>query len=122
MVKLVEMDEVITLAQQMKTKSNEPVTLINRFHVPAEVEEEFLERWEEDGQFMLSQGCLSGQLHKGIEGSSSYINIAVWESAAAFVKAFSNPEFQAVLASYPENISASPHLFEKIAVPGVCVA
>lgn len=116
------MDEVITLGQQMQTKSNEPVILINRFHVPSEDEKEFLRLWEEDGQYMLSNGCLSGQLHKGIEGSSSYINIAVWESAAVFVKAFGNPEFQAVLNAYPENITVSPHLFEKVAVPGVCVA
>ncbi|XEN31568.1 hypothetical protein M728_002165 [Ensifer sp. WSM1721] len=36
--------------------------------------------------------------------------------------AFSHPEFIAKLSDYPSSGVASPHLFQKVAVPGVCVA
>jgi hypothetical protein len=49
-----------------------------------------------------------------------FLNYAVWESVAAFRAAFSQPEFQQALSKYPDSAVASPHLFRKIAVPGVC--
>ena len=33
---------------------------------------------------------------------------------------FAQPEFQEALSAYPESAVASPHLFRKVAVPGVC--
>jgi hypothetical protein len=48
------------------------------------------------------------------------LNYAVWEPAEAFRAAFSQPEFREALRKYPENIVASPHLFQKITVPGIC--
>jgi hypothetical protein len=47
---------------------------------------------------------------------------AVWESTAAFRSAFSHPEFVAKLSAYPSSAVATPHLFQKVAVNGVCVA
>jgi hypothetical protein len=49
-----------------------------------------------------------------------FLNYAVWESAEAFRTAFSRPEFREALAKYPESAVASPHLFRKVAEPGVC--
>jgi len=49
-----------------------------------------------------------------------FINYAVWESTEHFRKAFSNPEFQSNLDNYPASAVASPHLFKKVAVPGIC--
>ena len=37
-------------------------------------------------------------------------------------RAFGDPEFQAKLGQYPPSAVASPHLFRKVAVPGICVA
>jgi len=49
------------------------------------------------------------------------LNYAVWEATADFRAAFSHPEFRAKLSSYPSSAVASPHLFQKVAVPGICV-
>jgi len=67
-------------------------------------------------------GFISTQLHRAIGDSPAYLNYAVWESTAAFRAAFANPEFRAKLSAYPGSAVASPHLFQKVAVPGVCVA
>ncbi len=50
-----------------------------------------------------------------------FFNYAVWESVTAFRDAFSDPEFQATFARYPASTVASPHLFQKMAVRGICV-
>jgi hypothetical protein len=44
------------------------------------------------------------------------------EVMRASASAFSHPEFQAKLSAYPSSAVAAPHLFEKVAVPGICVA
>ena len=66
-------------------------------------------------------GFISTQLHKGIGGSRVFVNYAVWESVADFKRAFNDPEFQARMQDYPSSVVASPHLFQKVAVPRVCV-
>jgi hypothetical protein len=35
--------------------------------------------------------------------------------------AFADPAFQATFARYPDSTVASPHLFQKVAVSGICV-
>ena len=50
----------------------------------------------------------------------TFINVAEWESSAAMRNAMSSPEFQASLARYPESAVASPHIFTKVVVPGIC--
>jgi quinol monooxygenase YgiN len=121
-VKLVEMDPGTTFQKQLAGAGNGPVVLINRFSVPPEFEEEFLELWQEDASFMLAHGCLSAQLHKGTEGSTSFVNIALWENPQALARARGSDEFQRLIARYPDTCTISPHLFTRIAVPGVCVA
>jgi heme-degrading monooxygenase HmoA len=66
-------------------------------------------------------GFISTQLHRGIGGSSVFVNYAVWESVEHFKGAFSDPEFQAKMKDYPSSAEASPHLLKKVAVPGICV-
>lgn len=46
----------------------------------------------------------------------------MWESTADFRAAFANPEFRSKLGAYPSSVVGSPHLFQKVAVPGICVA
>nr|WP_027668712.1 antibiotic biosynthesis monooxygenase family protein [Rhizobium leguminosarum] len=67
-------------------------------------------------------GFISTQMHRAIGESPAYLNYAVWESTADFRAAFSHPEFRAKLSAYPSSAVASPHLFQKVAVPGICVA
>lgn len=61
-------------------------------------------------------------LRRAIGESPTYLNYAVWESIAAFRAAFTHPDFVAKLSDYPSSAVASPHLFQKVAAPGVCVA
>ena len=81
----------------------------------------FMEAWRADGEFMQQQpGSISTQLHRGIARSTTFINVAEWESIEAFRAAASKPEFQASLSGYPDSAVASPHLFTRVAVPGIC--
>ncbi len=67
-------------------------------------------------------GFISTQLHRALGESATYLNYAIWESTEAFRSAFGHPDFQAKLANYPASAVASPHLFQPVAVPGICVA
>lgn len=94
---------------------------MNTFHVAPEDVDGFMEAWRADGEFMQKQpGDISTQLHRGIAGSTTFINVAEWESIDAFRAAAGNPEFRASLARYPDSVVASPHLFTRVAVPGIC--
>jgi heme-degrading monooxygenase HmoA len=100
-----------------------PVVLVNVFTLDKADEESFLRAWQDDAVFMKRQpGFISTQLHRAIGDSPTYLNYAVWESTAAFRAAFTNPEFRARLSAYPASAVASPHLFQKVAVPDICVA
>jgi heme-degrading monooxygenase HmoA len=119
---LIEMDTRVPLTQQLKECSDAPVVLINTFTIDPGETEQFLAAWSADAAIMKRQpGFISTQLHRGIAGSAVFLNYAVWESADHFKRAFTNPEFQASLRSYPPSATASPHLFRKVAVPGICV-
>jgi heme-degrading monooxygenase HmoA len=121
-MQLREMDEQITYMQQLQEDVG-PVVLINQFSVAPEDAERFLEVWAADAAFMKRQpGFVSTQLHRGTAGSTTFVNVAVWESARALGDAFRSPEFQRRAAGYPESAVATPHVFQKLAVPGICVA
>jgi heme-degrading monooxygenase HmoA len=121
-MRLEEMDDQTTYFQQLEADGG-PVVLINRFKLPPEDVERFLEVWAEDAAFMRRQpGYISTQLHRGTAGSTTFMNVAVWESARALGAAFRSPEFQGHVGRYPERAVAAPHVFEKVAVPGICVA
>lgn len=99
------------------------VVLVNVFTLAPADEQAFLQAWQDDALFMKRQpGFISTQLHRAIGESPTYLNYAVWESTEAFRNAFTNPQFRAKLSSYPASAVASPHLFQTIAVPGICVA
>ncbi len=120
MVTTQELDERVPFAQQLG-ESEGPIVFFNTFHVDPEDVDTFLEAWTADGEFMKKQpGYVSTQLHRGISGSTTFINVAVWNSVEAFRNAASSPEFQASLSRYPDSAVASPHIFTKVAVPGIC--
>ena len=100
-----------------------PVVLVNVFTLDAADEQSFLESWQNDAAFMKRQpGFISTQLHRAVGDSATYLNYAIWESNAHFRAAFTNPEFRAKIAVYPASAVVSPHLFQKVAVAGICVA
>jgi heme-degrading monooxygenase HmoA len=121
MLQLAEMDDRVRLADQLAQEVG-PVILINTFQVAPEEADALLEAWAADAAHLKRQpGFISAQLHRGIAGSGVFLNHAVWESVQAFRDAFADPQFQDTFARYPDSTVASPHLFQKVAVPGICV-
>ena len=113
--------EEVPLADQLAEEVG-PVTLINTFKVAPEDADALLEAWAADATYLKTKpGFISTQLYRGVAGSGVFVNQAVWESVEAFRNAFGDPQFQATFARYPDSTVASPHLFQKVAVPGICV-
>jgi len=116
------LDPAFPIERQIAIEAS-PVVLVNVFTLDQADEQTFLDAWRDDAAFMKRQpGFISTQLHRAIGESPTYLNYAVWDSTADFRTAFSHPEFRAKLSSYPSSAVASPHLFQKVAVPGICVA
>jgi heme-degrading monooxygenase HmoA len=116
------MDPTFPIDRQIALDAS-PVVLFNVFTLDKADEESFLAAWQKDAAFMKQQpGFISTQLHRAIGDSPTYLNQAVWESTTDFRAAFTHPQFRAKLSAYPSSAVASPHLFQKVAVPGVCVA
>jgi len=122
MAKLIEMDPKVPVFEQMMNVDGGAVILINKFNVDPDEVDQFLSAWTADAAVMKRQpGFISTQLHRGIAGSSVFVNYAVWESTEHFKRAFGNPEFQSKLRDYPSSAVGSPHLFRKVAVARICV-
>jgi len=122
MLSLRPMDPAFPIERQLAVDAS-PVVLVNVFTFDQADEHALLEAWEHDAQFMKQQpGFISTQLHRAIGESPTYLNYAVWETTAAFRAAFTDPEFLARLSDYPSSVVATPHLFRKVAVSGICVA
>lgn len=120
MIKLVEMHEKVTVFEQMESNVDS-VILINKFNVKPDEVNRFLKDWAEDATYFKQQpGFISAQLHRGIGGSCVFVNYAVWESTEHLKRAFNSPEVQSKLERYSPSVVASPHLFKKIAIPGIC--
>jgi len=116
------LDPAFPIERQLAVDAS-PVVLVNIFTLDKADEQAFLEAWQDDAQFMKQQpGFISTQLHRAIGEGSAYLNYAVWETTAHFRAAFTNPTFRAKLSVYPSSAIATPHLFRKVAVPGICAA
>lgn len=122
MTMLRPMDPAFPIERQLAVDVS-PVVLVNIFTLDKADEAAFLQAWQDDAVFMKQQpGFISTQLHRAVGESPCYLNYAVWETTGHFRKAFSNPGFRAKLSGYPLSAVATPHLFQKVAVPGVCVS
>ena len=123
MAKMVEMDERVSIFAQMDEDVKGTVILINKFSVKPEEFDQFLKGWAMEAEkFKQQPGYISTQLHKGIGKSGIFINYAVWESITHFKKAVTNIiNPQDPVSAFPPSTIASPHLFKKMAIPGLCV-
>ena len=127
MAKFVEMDDRVKFKDQIEEKLMGSVILINKFNVKPNKVEQFLKDWAEDAaRFKQEPGFISTQLHRGIGKSSVFINYAVWESMEHYKKAvnkilFSTQSQSPLLKYGDKSLVISPHLFTKVAVPGICV-
>ena len=84
MPQMIEMDKNVTLRDQLQHEVG-PVILINTFTVQADEADQLLRAWAADAAYFKQQpGFISTQLHRGIGGSSVFVNYAVWESMEQF--------------------------------------
>ena len=121
MVQLKPLDELVPIFHQLNADVS-PVVLVNVFTVSESDIPALLKAWEDDANWMKKQpGYISTQLHRGIAGSTVFMNYALWESVAHFRAAFTHPDFKKALEHYPSSAIASPHLFTRLTVANLCV-
>lgn len=117
-----EMHSQINDLQQLNDEDG-PVVLVNRFTMADVDAERFLVVWADDAAFMKGQaGFISTQLHRGVGAGTTFMNVAIWESAKALGNAFRSPAFQERAGRYPDSAVAVPQVFRKVAVAGICTA
>ena len=105
---------MIEFRREVDTNVSGPVTLVNELVVDDGEEKRFLATWGRVAEYMRAQpGFVSTRLHRGVGGSSRWLNYAVWASAADFRRAIDKPEFRALAAAIPAR--ASPHLYQSVA-------
>jgi heme-degrading monooxygenase HmoA len=119
--KIVNLDDRVTFKQQLAHNVG-PVVLMSTFLVPPDQVDNFLEGFKKQFAIMRKQpGLISAQLHRGVAGSSLFMNYIVWESIDAFRHGHELPEFQAQLKQYPPGIVVSASFFQRIAIRGMRV-
>lgn len=94
----------------------EHVVLINTFTVPEGKIEESIVFWEKSRDFLKGQpGYVSTKLHKSLKPDATFelINVAVWESAEAFMAASQNMRSE-LKESPVEGLTGDPALYEVI--------
>ena len=57
----------------------------------------------------------------GLTKSAAIAADLVFEFTEAIRQLYNNPDFPAKLSEFPPRTVAAPHLFRKVAVPGICV-
>ena len=121
MLQIKPLDESVPIFRQLDDNVS-PVILVNIFNVAETDIPALIAAWEADANWMKMQpGYISTQLHRGIAGSTVFMNYAIWESVAYFRAAFNHPDFKSALGQYPDSAVASPHLFTRCTVPNLCV-
>jgi heme-degrading monooxygenase HmoA len=121
-ITLAELDPAAPYAAQLREEAG-PVVLVNTFVAPDGRMDEVVAAWAEDARYFRSRsGYVSTQLHRGIGASHVLVNIAIWESVEHLRSAFLDEEFRSHMARYPDGTTATPHVLQKVAVEGICVA
>ena len=94
----------------------EPVTLINVFEVPAGKLDEAVRYWEAARDLLAQQpGYVSTRLHQSLAPQARFqlVNVAVWESPAAFEAAMGTMR-RDLRAAPPEGLAFFPALYRVV--------
>ena len=118
--KIINLDDRVSFKQQLERNVG-PVVLMSTFPTPDQIGN-FLAGFRKQFAIMRKQpGLISAQLHRGVAGSSLFMNYIAWESVDAFKLGYELPEFQAQLKQYPAVTVVSASFFQRVAVAGMCV-
>ncbi|GLY67883.1 antibiotic biosynthesis monooxygenase family protein [Amycolatopsis taiwanensis] len=89
-----------------------PVTLINVFEVPPEQLDDFVKHWQQRAAIMAgAPGFRQSRLYRAASAAAHFpfVNVAGWDSPAAWEAAQANPEFRDRIASLPPGIRTGAH-------------
>jgi heme-degrading monooxygenase HmoA len=115
----VEVDPEVPLSDQLSLNTG-PATLFIHFRMEPGERDAFLEAWRQGSSYMKRQeGFMGAQMHQGIGGSRSMMEVAIWETTANLRAALSTDEWRALVEQYPR-CTSSPQLFQRVAVPDIC--
>ena len=115
MLQLKPLDAAVPIFQQISAEQA-PVVLVNLFDVAEADIPSLLDAWTADAHWMKQQpGYISTQLHRGIAGSTVFLNYAVWESVAHFRAAF-NQQFQLMALLAPSQ-GTMPAIAQPVPAP-----
>jgi heme-degrading monooxygenase HmoA len=104
------------VSEHSDTPTDEPITLINVFEVPADAVDDFAELWRDRARIMsTAPGFRDSRLHRAISDGArfQFVNVAHWDSRAAWEAAEANPEFRARINALDPRIrvGANPALY-----------
>ncbi|MFJ6730134.1 antibiotic biosynthesis monooxygenase family protein [Streptomyces sp. NPDC091281] len=123
MMDIRDIDSSCPFFTQVEQSGDSPVTVINTFIAPEGQIDACLEAWRRECEVMTVQpGFISAQLYRGVGDSRVLTNVAVWESGDALKAVFARKDFADSLILPPDGSVAYPVLYEKMAMPGICVA
>ncbi|MDX8525395.1 antibiotic biosynthesis monooxygenase family protein [Mesorhizobium sp. MSK_1335] len=122
MTRMRSMDPNFPIERQFAVDAS-PIVLVNLITMGKADEQAFLDIWGREAIAMKQKpGFISTQLHRAIGDSPTYLNYAVWESTAHFRAARQNSAAPDASIAIPSSVVSAPHLFQKVALAGVCVA
>ncbi len=122
MLQHIELDANVPLFSQFADTLKQPILLVNLFTCAHQDQTEFKQAWTADAHFFCNEpGCLTAELHQGIGNSSLFLNYAIFENTAAFAATTKQPSFVPLRKPYPDSAVAHPHLFRRVAIPGICI-
>jgi heme-degrading monooxygenase HmoA len=109
-----ELDYYVALRDQFTVEAS-PVVLVIVFQVNPSESKALIRAWAGAATYLKGlQGFISTRLHRGIAGSGTFVNYAVWESVRHCRDAFHSVELQRRLSAIPADTVASLHLFEAV--------
>ncbi|MGH3438629.1 MAG: antibiotic biosynthesis monooxygenase family protein [Sciscionella sp.] len=89
-----------------------PITLINASEIPADRSEEFAEEWRSRAAIMAAApGFRDARLHRAITPGArfGFVNVAHWDSRAAWETAQTEPAFRRQLDELPGTTRSALH-------------
>jgi heme-degrading monooxygenase HmoA len=114
------LDPSTSFVSQLDEAGDEAVTVINTVVAPPGELEACLRAWNAEAAVMTKQpGFVSTQLYRGVGGSNTLINVAMWESASHVKAALARPERSPAQLNPPDGMTVYPTLVRKVAVAGV---
>ncbi|WP_280241340.1 antibiotic biosynthesis monooxygenase family protein [Nocardia abscessus] len=98
--------------------TDDGVTFINVFEIPAEQIDEFVENWRERARIMReAPGFRDVRLHRALLADTRFqlVNVAHWDSAEACEAAGAHPAVLASVDDARKTADANPALYEVVA-------